>query len=125
MDPSKLNRTRQLVASSLGGAAIGKDRAMRLWLRHVDPVIEACIKPPAQWAIAVLNDRALSELGAGWRQASKALAARPLANRWRQARRPASAVLATLGRLGWHWPAYHTLITHTGYGIDLRRAAPA
>eukprot|EP00959_Pyramimonas_sp_CCMP1952_P183603 3838990-Pyramimonas_sp.AAC.1 len=54
-----------------------------------------------------------------------ALAARPLANRWRQVHGPASAVLATLGRLGWHWPAYHTFTTHTGYCIDLRRTAPS
>eukprot|EP00959_Pyramimonas_sp_CCMP1952_P290623 6078652-Pyramimonas_sp.AAC.1 len=97
---------------------------MRLWLRHVDPVIEACIKPLVQWAIAVFNDVALWELGTG-RQASMALAARPLANRWRQVRGSASAVLATLGRRGWHWPAYHAFITHAGYCIDLRRTAPS
>eukprot|EP00959_Pyramimonas_sp_CCMP1952_P294865 6167084-Pyramimonas_sp.AAC.1 len=86
---------------------------MRPWLRHVDPVTEACLKPLVQWAIAVFSDIALYGLGAGWRQASTKLAARPLAKRWGHVRGPASAVLATLGRLGWHWPAYHTLITYT------------
>ena len=45
-------------------------------------------------------------------------------NEWKAIRGPASAVLASLHRLGWTWPAPHVLLVDGMGGLDLRKVAP-
>eukprot|EP00959_Pyramimonas_sp_CCMP1952_P383689 8040890-Pyramimonas_sp.AAC.1 len=56
-----------------------------------------------------------------WRRQQQEVGMKPV---WAQVRGPAGAVIMSLMRAQWSWPAWRTVIAKTGCALDVREARP-
>ena len=106
------------------GQSSGRCSFARLQLARYDPGAELATKPITDWAKAVWDEIVPpQDLSSAWRAAvpTVGLASRPFT----KVCGPAGATTASLTRLGWKIPAFHTLLTERGELLDLTKVCPA
>ena len=120
-----MERSRQAISAALNGAAVGRDRVLRLWLDKADPIVEYTVRPMGKWASMVWDQRLDPQyLAAAWRRAFARAGVALGSNPWRSIRGPASTLRATLDRIGWSWPAWHTVVDGGGREYNMYRTPP-
>ena len=124
----ELANTRRSLASTLKPSA-GQRSLTSLLILYNDPTWRAAVAPIMRFSKEVwgsqvrLTDRALSfgVLGRAW----KTVLCDTPAPTWRQVRGPLQAMRLSLVRIGWHMPAWHTLVNDFGDQIQLTTCSPA
>ena len=69
--PTLVEIMRTRTSAAQGGAAVGRDRVLRLWLEEADPAVELTARPIFKWASAVWTGAIPAErLEKAWRRAA-------------------------------------------------------
>jgi len=128
--PSLLQAQRVAAAKALGDRTMGGDLDLSLAIADgarggmADPAFQAHLQPICAWARAVWHS---------WLPRGDLLDMAEWAKRrimradqqWRVVCGPATATVATLGRLGWHLQDGVTVVTDRGVQLNLTRDSPA
>eukprot|EP00959_Pyramimonas_sp_CCMP1952_P325037 6803428-Pyramimonas_sp.AAC.1 len=56
-----------------------------------------------------------------WRRQQQEVGMKPA---WARVRGPAGAVIMSMRRASWIWPAWHTFVTKQGYELNMADACP-
>ena len=128
--PSLLQAQSRAAAKALGGRTAGGDLDLTLAVADgarggtADPAFQAHLQPIVAWAQAVWENwmpRADMLSMAAWASRRLASTDRP----WRMVCGPASAVVATMARLGWRFRNVLTMVTQMGVELLLSQGPPA
>ena len=121
--PTVVERARMLMSAALPGGTVGKDRTLRLWLSNLDdPILHLTLPPLYSWAAAWWENFQVQDMQDVWKEAHVSLAG--IKSPWKRIKGPGTAVLLSLRRIGWTWPAPQVFRTGAGVLLDLRSQAP-
>ncbi|CAK0869555.1 unnamed protein product, partial [Prorocentrum cordatum] len=137
MPDHQLRRTRREAGQALPGGRGAKTITLQLALANEGPTYGATEAPIVRWARAVREEsssagrpgadpehafgNAVELLMKAWKRLQQGVGMKPM---WARVRGPAGAVVMSLKRAQWAWPAWHAVITKDGYELDMREVCP-
>ncbi|CAK0847595.1 unnamed protein product [Prorocentrum cordatum] len=104
----------------------------QLAVAQEEPTYEITEAPIVRWARAVWHS-AQDEDGEGqwgsmgtmlqqaWRRQQQEVGMKPA---WTRVRGPAGAVIMSMGRAKWTWPAWHTFVSKEGFELNMQEVCP-
>ncbi|CAK0882196.1 unnamed protein product, partial [Prorocentrum cordatum] len=132
MPDQQLRQLRPEAGRALSGGRRAKSPMLQLALAGEEPTLQVTEAPIIRWAREVWQtapakevnqqwDSAESTTVKAWRRQQQEVGMKPM---WAKVRGPAGAVIMSLRRAQWPWPAWHTAIAKTGYTLDMLEVCP-
>ncbi|CAK0818028.1 unnamed protein product [Prorocentrum cordatum] len=132
MPDHQLRQLRREAGRLLPGGRGARSLTLQLAVAQEEPTYEVTEAPIVRWARAVWHsaqdddgggqwDSMGTMLQQAWRRQQQEVGMKPA---WARVRGPAGAVIMSMRRATWAWPAWHTFVSKEGFELNMQEVCP-